>query len=141
MTREKTYFGFGLGMGIVIAFLFLYYFAPRYITVKSGDTLIKQDRWSGQTWRFVSDEWKRIVGENHDWEKIDTALREALGIQKNGPERTDAINSLRKKKDVLNELSEDDLLERIKVVYSKEILVNLYLQNFLKLGEESKDKK
>ncbi len=141
MTREKTYFGFGLVMGIVIAFLFLYYFAPRYITVKSGDTLIKQDRWSGQTWRFVSDEWKSIVGEDHDWEKIDTALRGALGIQKNGHDRTDAINSLRKKNDVLNELSEDELLERIKLVYSKEILVNLYLQNFLKLGEESKRKK
>ncbi len=141
MTREKTYFGFGLVMGIVIAFLFLYYFAPRYITVKSGDTLIKQDRWSGQTWRFVSNEWKSIVGENHDWEKIDTALREALGIPKEGPDRKDAISLLRKKDDILDELSDDELLERIKFVYSKEILVNLYLQNFLKLGEGSKKKK
>jgi hypothetical protein len=145
MGREKTYFGIGLVIGIVLAALFLFYFAPRYTTVKAGDTLIKQDRWSGQSWRFVDNQWKRIVGENRDWDKIwsgqswrfvdngwkrivgenrdwdkiDKALTGALGIATDTPSRTNALDLLRKKDPILKDLSDDELLERIKLVYSK----------------------
>ena len=137
MGREKTYFGMGLVIGIVLAALFLFYFAPRYTTVKAGDNLIKQDRWSGQSWRFVDNQWKRIVGEDHDWEKIDKALTGALGIATDTPSRTNALELLRKKDPILKDLSDDDLLERIKLVYSKQILVNMYLESFLKLERKS----
>ena len=133
MGREKTYFGIGLVIGIVLATLFLFYFAPRYTTVKAGDTLLKQDRWSGQSWRFVDNQWKRIVGEDHDWDKIDKALTGALGIATDTPSRTNALDLLRKKDPILKNLSDDELLERIKLVYSKQILVNMYLDSFLKL--------
>jgi len=132
MTRDKTYFGFGLAIGIVIAALFFYYFAPRYNTVKAGDTLIKQDRWSGQSWRFVDNQWKRMVDKDRDWEKIDKALMQALGISTDGPSRTNTLDLLRGKDAILKDLADDELLERIKLVYSKEILADLYLQNFLK---------
>jgi len=136
MGREKTYFGIGLVIGIVLAVLFLFYFAPRYTSVKAGDTLIKQDRWSGESWRFVDNQWKRIVGENHDWERIDRALAEALGIPADTPSRSNALDLLRKRDPILKDLSDEDLLERIKLVYSKQILVNMYLESFLKLEKE-----
>jgi len=136
MGREKTYFGIGLVIGIVLAVLFLFYFAPRYTTLKAGDTLIKQDRWSGESWRFVDNQWKRIVGENHDWERIDRALAEALGIPSDTPSRSNALDLLRKRDPILKDLSDEDLLERIKLVYSKQILVNMYLESFLKLEKE-----
>jgi hypothetical protein len=137
MGREKTYFGMGLVMGIVLATVFLFYFAPRYTTVKVSDTLVKQDKWSGQSWRFVDNQWKRIVGEDHDWDKIDKALTGALGIETDTPSRTNALDLLRKKDPILKDLSDDDLLERIKLVYSKQILVNMYLESFLKLEKKS----
>ena len=137
MGREKTYFGMGLVIGTVLATLFLFYFAPRYTTVKVRDTLVKQDKWSGQSWRFVDNQWKRIVGEDHDWDKIDKALTGALGIETDTPSRTNALDLLRKKDPILKDLSDDDLLERIKLVYSKQILVNMYLESFLKLEKKS----
>ncbi len=103
--------------------------------------MIKQDKWSGQSWRYVDKEWKEITDAKHDWEKIDIALMDALRIQKAGPERANAINLLRGKAPVFDGLSDNELLERIKFVYSKEILVNLYLQNFLKLEEKSSEEK
>jgi hypothetical protein len=136
MGREKTYFGIGLVIGIVFATLFLFYFAPRYTTVKVRDTLVKQDRWSGQSWRFVDNQWKRIVGEDYDWDKIDKALTGALGIATDTPGRTNALDLLRKKDPILKDLSDDELLERIKLVYSKQILVNMYLDSFLKLQKK-----
>ena len=137
MGREKTYFGMGLVIGTVLATLFLFYFAPRYTTVKVRDTLVKQDKWSGQSWRFVDNQWKRIVGEDHDWDRIDKALTGALGIETDTPSRTNALDLLRKKDPILKDLSDDDLLERIKLVYSKQILVNMYLESFLKLEKKS----
>ena len=138
MGKEKTYFGTGLVIGIVLATLFLLYFAPRYTTVKAGDTLIKQDRWSGQSWRFVDNGGKKIVGANHDWDKIDKALTGALGIATDTPSRTNALDLLRDKDPILKDLSDDELLERIKLVYSKQILVNMYLDSFLKLERKRK---
>jgi hypothetical protein len=137
MGREKTYFGMGLVIGIVLATVFLFYFAPRYTTVKVGDNLVKQDKWSGQSWRFVDNQWKRIVGEDRDWDGIDKALTGALGIETDTPSRTNALDLLRKKDPILKDLSDDDLLERIKLVYSKQILVNMYLESFLKLEKKS----
>ena len=39
------------------------------------------------------------------------------------------------------DLSDDELLERIKLVYSKQILVNMYLDSFLKLEKSPRDMK
>ena len=140
MTREKTYFGIGLAVGVILAFLFLFYFAPRYSTMKSGETLIKLDRWSGQTWRFTENQWKKIQGANRDWEKIDMMLMEVLRVPSGGIDRENALSLLREKDPILNDLTDDELLERIKLVYSREILVNLYMKNFLQLENEANSK-
>ena len=101
MLVGKKYFVIGMMVGIAVAVLFLYYFAPRYTTVKAGDSLIKQDRWSGDSWRFADDQWKKMMHVSRDWERIDDALMEALHLPTDGEERARALELLRKKESVL----------------------------------------
>jgi len=140
MSREKSYFVVGLVTGVVITVLFLQYFAPRYSTVRTGETILKQDRWTGQSWRYADDQWKAIVGRDHDWEKIDGTLRDALQVPFANVDNAAALKLLREGHPALKDLSDDDLLERIKVVYSKQILCNLYLDSFLKARQAEKGK-
>jgi hypothetical protein len=135
MAREKKYLGIGLMAGLFLSSLFFYYFAPRYCTVGSGETLIKHDTWSGQSWRFVDNEWKRIMDASRDWDTIDQALREALQISPGGLQRNEALRLLKGKYPALKDVPNEELLERIKIVYSKEILCNLYLSNLVKLED------
>ena len=141
MNRDKIYFVVGLLIGIGVAVLFLQYFAPRYSTVKTGETVIKQDRWTGQSWRYVDEQWKAIVGRTYDWEKIDKALRDALQVPFAKVDTDSALKLLRERHPTLKSLSDEDLLERIKVVYSKQILCNLYLDSFLKTEQGETGKK
>ena len=94
--------------------------------------MVKQDRWSGDSWRYVDNQWKKIDDIHRDWESIDQALRQALHIPKDGLDRPKAMDLLRKKFPALKDITDDELLERIKIVYSKAILCDLYLGNFLK---------
>jgi len=137
MAKEKSYFGIGLVVGIVFAFLFLYSFAPRYNTMKSGDILIKQDKWSGQSWRMVDNQWKKITEVSRDTEKIDKTLMKALRVSSPGPKRSNALSLLKSKYPSLKEIPDDELLERMKLVYSKQILCNLYLNSFMNLEQAS----
>jgi hypothetical protein len=141
MAREKSYFVGGLSVGVLVAALFLFYFAPRYTTVKSGDTLIRQDKWTGQSWRFVDNQWKAITGQNYDWEKIDASLVSALRIPYAEVDTDAALKLLKEKHAILKTLSDEDLLERIKIVYSRQILCNLYLDSFLKAEKSSLSQK
>jgi len=136
MNREKIYFAAGIAAGIILAVLFLFYFAPRYTVVQGDGVVVKQDRWTGQSWRFVDNNWKKVAEGNHDWEKIDGTLREALQIPFIKVDTGSALTLLREKHPLLKEISDEELLERIKLVYSKQILCNLYLENFMKLQRE-----
>jgi hypothetical protein len=141
MAREKMYFIGGLLIGVLMASLFLFYFAPRYATVKSGETLIRQDKWTGQSWRFTDNQWKAIVGQNHDWEKVDSALVKALHIPFADVDAGGAMKLLREKHPILKTLSDEELLERIKTVYSRQILTNMYLDSFLKVEKSGTQQK
>jgi hypothetical protein len=138
MNGEKMYFGVGIVLGILLSAIFFYYFAPRYETIKEGETMIKQDKWTGRSWRFTDNEWKSIVGVNRDWEKIDQALMAALRIPFADVDTDSALKRLQEKHVVLKELSKDELLERIKLVYSRQVLVNMYLDSFLKMEAGAK---
>ena len=94
--------------------------------------MIKQDKWTGRYWRFTEDEWKLIVGVNRDWEKVDRALMAALRIPFADVDTDSALASLQEKHPVLKDLTREELLERIKLVYSRQVLVNMYLDSFLK---------
>ncbi|MBW1998100.1 MAG: hypothetical protein JRJ29_09080 [Deltaproteobacteria bacterium] len=139
MSKEKSYFGIGLVFGILMTALALYYVAPRYTTVGSGTQVIKQDRWSGQSWRLVGDQWKPITGAERNWVAIDKVLMSALRIPTDRKKRASTLDLLRNKYPILKEIPDEELLERIKLVYSREILVNLYLNDFRKL-ERKEDK-
>ena len=132
MKGEKTYFIVGIVLGVFLSAIFFFYFAPRYETVKEGETMIKQDQWTGRSWRFTDDEWKPVVGVNRDWEKIDRALMAALRIPFADVDTDSALIALQDKHPVLADLRREELLERIKLVYSRQVLVNMYLDSFLK---------
>jgi hypothetical protein len=138
MKGEKRYFIIGLVIGILLSGGFFYYFAPRYTTVKSGDTMLRQDTWTGRSWRFVDNEWKSIVGVNRDWDSIDKALLAALRIPFAEVNTDSALVRLREKHPILKELPNEELLERIKLVYSRQVLVNMYLDSFVKMEQQGK---
>jgi len=136
MSRDKVYFAIGLVIGGAVVALFLYYSAPRYSVARAGDTLIKQDTWTGQSWRLVENEWKTIHGVNRDWDTIDRALTSALRMPFADVNTNSALKLLKEKYPSLIELSDDELTERIKVVYSKQVLCNLYLDSFMKAQQQ-----
>jgi hypothetical protein len=138
MNGEKRYFLVGLVIGILLSGVFFYYFAPRYTTVKSGDTVLKQDTWTGRSWRFVENEWKSVVGINRDWDGIDKALLSALRIPFAEVDTGAALVRLREKHSILKDVPDDELVERIKLVYSRQVLVNMYLDSFLKMEQQGK---
>ena len=136
MNREKLYFGIGLAIGIVLAFLFFQVLAPRYSTVPLNGEIVKQDRWSGKSWRFVDKEWKPISETEHDWDTIDKALRKALGIQNKGVNKEDAFKRLREKYPILRNCTDEEMEDRIRRVYSREVMTMLYLTKFMKMEQE-----
>jgi len=138
MNGEKRYFLIGLVIGILLSGVFFYYFAPRYTTVKSGDTMLRQDTWTGRSWRFADNEWKSIVGVNRDWESIDRVLLSALRIPFAEVNTDQALKQLQEKHPVLKDLPKEELLERIKLVYSRQVLVNMYLDSFVKMEQQGK---
>jgi hypothetical protein len=138
MNGEKRYFLIGLVIGILLSGAFFYYFAPRYTTVKSGDTILRQDTWTGRSWRLADNEWKSIVGVNRDWDSIDKALLAALRIPFAEVNTDSALVRLREKHPILKDLPSEELLERIKLVYSRQVLVNMYLDNFVKMEQQGK---
>ena len=137
MNNGKKYLIFGVIIGIVLAFLYFQFFAPRYEIKKTGLSTIRIDKWTGQSWRLVDNNWKRMLEMDENWQQIDKTLQEALGKPYTQVDSGAALKSLRNKYPILNDLSDDELLERIKLVYSKLVLCNLYLTDFLNVKEEA----
>ena len=132
MASGKKSLVWGIVIGIVLSFLYFHFFAPRYDIQKTAVFTIKIDKWTGESWRLVDNNWKKMANMDEDWELVDKTLGEAINI--NIPEaQVDSGSALKKLRDrypVLKDIPDYDLLERIKLVYSKELLVNLYLRGF-----------
>lgn len=103
--------------------------------------MIKVDKWTGQSWRFVDNAWKKMVNMDEDWERVDQTLREALKIPFAQVDSDSALQKLRENYPILKDIPDDELLERIKLVYSKLVLVNMYLGDFLKANNQEPAKK
>jgi hypothetical protein len=141
MKTEKKSLVLGVIIGLILAFFYFHYFAPRYEINKTGLSIIKIDKWTGRSWRLVGDNWTKMLDRDEDWEEIDKTLQEALKIPFAQVDQDSALEKLREKYPLLNKISDDELLERIKLVYSKLVLVNMYLGDFLKAsGEESENR-
>lgn len=138
LNREKVYLGVGVIIGVLVAAAFFQFFAPRYEVAQSGESFIRHDKWSGDSWRFADNQWKKITDLKRDWQEVDTALRQALQIPTQATDTENSLKLLKGKYPILRDLSDEELLERIKIVYSREILTNLYLSNFTKREEEAK---
>ena len=132
MGNEKKYLIVGIIIGLVLAIFYFHYFAPRYEIKKEGLSLVKIDKWTGESWRFIDNNWKKMINIDEDWVKIDRTLREALNIPFAKVDTEKGLMRLRKRYPILKDISDDELLERIKLVYSKQVLTNMYLSDFIK---------
>ena len=132
MKKTKLYFVAGIAVGAVLTFFFLNYFAPRYEIEKVGVSIVKTDKWTGQSWKYVNNSWKKIARTNQEWQEIDQALAEALNIPVSNNNTESALRLLREKYPILKDIPNDELQERIKLVYSSQILRDLYLDDFMK---------
>jgi hypothetical protein len=135
MKIDKKCLLLGIVIGLVLAFFYFHYFASRYEIDKTGLSTIKIDKWTGQSWRLVNNEWKVMLETEEDLEKIDNTLLEALHIPFAQVDSDSALKKLRDRYPALKDISDDLLLERIKLVYSKQVLVNMYLGEFMKKSE------
>jgi len=128
MIQSRAHFGIGLFVGIIVTALFFQFFAPRYEIIESDNKLVKQDKWSGESWKYQGNKWEKITEVTRDWEPIDEALTKALNIasDNNTYDSNARMVSLRKKYSVLEDISDEDIMERIKYVYARKIMVDLY---------------
>jgi hypothetical protein len=135
MLHNRTYFGIGIFVGIIVATLFFQFFAPRYEIVQTDNRLIKQDKWSGNSWEHKGHKWEKITDITRNWKPVDKTLVKALNLDKNSNNsgNSDArMAALKKKYPVLEEISNEDIMERIKYVYAREIMVDLYFSKIEK---------
>jgi len=132
MKIDKKCLILGIIIGLVLAFFYFHYFAPRYEITKTDLSTIKIDKWTGQSWRLVDNDWKQMMDTDEDLEKIDNILLEALHIPFAQVDSDSALKRLRDIYPELKDVSDDLLMERIKLVYSKQVLVNMYLGEFMK---------
>lgn len=129
MIHARVHFGAGLILGIVIAAIFFHFFAPRYEVFQSDNETVKQDRWTGDSWRMEQNKWVAVTEDKRDWKPVDQALMDAIGMQKQeeGHSPKSRLSELRQKYPALEPFSDEDIMERIKHIYSKKIIVDLYL--------------
>ena len=128
----------GIIIGIAISAFFFNFFAPRYEIKKTTATTIRIDKWTGRAWRLVEDNWREMIDIDEDWVLIDETLQKAINIY--FPEfkvdSSAALKKLRDKYPVLKDIPDYDLVERIKLVYSKQVLVGMYLGDFMKTNKK-----
>ena len=140
MKNGKKNLIIGIIIGLVLAFFYFHYFAPRYEIKKKGLSLVKIDKWTGQSWRFVDNNWKKMINIDESWVKIDRTLREALNIPFAKVDTGKGLMRLRERYPILKDIPDDELLERIKLVYSKQVLTNMYLSDFIRTDQAPKEK-
>ena len=135
MKKEKMTLIIGLVIGLALAFFYFNFIASRYEIKKEGLSIVKLDKWTGQTWSLVNDNWKKIVVSDENWEEVDKTLSEALKIPFAQVDSQSALKKLKESYPALKDIPDDELLERIKQVYSKMVMVNMYLGDFLKVSD------
>ena len=140
MKNGKKNLIIGIIIGLVLAFFYFHYFAPRYEIKKKGLSLVKIDKWTGQSWRFVDNNWKKMINIDESWVKIDRTLREALNIPFAKVDTGKGLMRLRERYPILKDIPDEELLERIKLVYSKQVLTNMYLSDFIRTDQAPKEK-
>jgi len=136
MKKEKLVFAVGLAVGIFLTAVFFQVFAPRYATMLNGEGLIKQDRWSGRSWRYDGASWEEIREADSRKEQIDQELRKALTVVIDQGRVTQATNRFKEIFPALKEIPDDELLTRMSTLYSNQIMSTLFLESYHRSLEE-----
>ena len=80
--EKKLYLIIGIIIGIVTASSYFYIFAPRYEIKRTHSEVLKIDKWTGNSWRYINNKWQKINPETQKWQKIDLILEKALDTKK-----------------------------------------------------------
>ena len=137
--KNKKSVMWGIIIGVALSFFYFNYLAPRYEIKKTSANTIKIDKWTGESWRLVDDNWRKMTNMDEDWALVDKALQDAVKISLPVVEvdSSVALKKLRDKYPVLKDIPDYDLLERIKLVYAKKTMVGMYLGDFMTTSETS----
>ena len=136
MNKEKIVFAVGLAVGIFLTAVFFQLFAPRYATMQNGEGLIKQDRWSGRSWRYDGAAWQEVREAESRKEQIDQELRKALTVVIDQGRLAEATNRFKDIFPALKEIPDDELLTRMSTLYSNQIMSTLFLESYHRSLEE-----
>jgi hypothetical protein len=131
MKKQKITLVIGLIIGLAAAFFYYNFSASRYEIKKDGTSIVKVDKWTGKSWSFVNNNWK-IIRENYEeQDEVEKTLIKALGLTVAQVDTEAALKKLKENYPLLRDIPNDELLERINLVYSKKVIANMYLSDFL----------
>ncbi len=88
----------------------------------------------------MDNNWQEISKSVDKWEVVDSELRKALKVPETVKARQDVLNRLRDRYHKLKGVSDEDLLERIKFVYSKELMIGHYMQTIVNIEQQETQK-
>ena len=74
MKNGKKSLLLGVIIGVVLSYFFFNYFAPRYEIKKTATLTMKVDKWTGDSWRLVDNNWKKMSDMDENWELIDKTI-------------------------------------------------------------------
>jgi hypothetical protein len=140
MKKEKIFFALGIITGIFISSMFFQFFAPRYLTLKEGESFIKLDKWSGRSWRYVTGKWEEIPVAEKKYEEIDSEIRKALKVIIDQTNFNDVLSSFKRAFPALKDISDEELFTRISNLYSKQLLTATFLHNYYLMLKEREKK-
>lgn len=121
-------FGVGFTIGILVTALFFYFFSQRYEVTESNLAIIKQDKWTGVSWQFEGNEWKKIQESKTNWDPVDNILVTALNISTDNCSNRGnrQVKALKSKYPALEAYKDEDIIERIKYIYARQVMLDLY---------------
>lgn len=140
MNKEKIVFALGLAVGMVLTALFFQVFAPRYATLQTDESLVKQDRWSGRSWRYSGGSWEEVREVDSQQQQIDQELRKALKVVIDQGRLMEATSRFKEIFPTLKEIPDEELLTRMSTLYSNQIMSTLFLESYHRsLQEKARD--
>ena len=101
--EKKLYLIIGIIIGIVTTSSYFYIFAPRYEIKRTHSEVLKIDKWTGNSWRYINNKWQKINPETQKWQKIDLILERALDTKQDSKDIKLALKKLRDRYPILKE--------------------------------------
>ena len=136
MNKEKLVFAVGVAVGIFLTAVFFQVFAPRYALLQGEECLVKQDKWSGRSWRYDGQSWAEIRDAESRQQQIDQELRKALTVIIDQNRLREATGRFKEMFPSLTDIPDEELLTRMSTLYSSQIMSTLFLESYHRSLEE-----